>query len=96
MKSVKNVIIILASTILLFMVIKLLGAGSTEEEVKRLKSGIVSVGLGIFLMQIAYSLVFFFIRVDPSTGQPLGINGSLALDINRGILLPLTSFLFTF
>ncbi|MBP9780201.1 hypothetical protein KBD33_06320, partial [Candidatus Gracilibacteria bacterium] len=51
---------------------------------------------GIFLMQIAYSLVLFFIRVDPSTGQPLGINGSLALDINRGILLPLTSFLFTF
>ncbi len=88
-KSVKNVIIILASVVLLFMVIKLLGAGSTEEEVKRLKSGIVSVGLGIFLMQTAYSLVMFFTNAN-------AVNGSLALDINRGILLPLTSFLLTF
>lgn len=89
MKSVKNVIIILASVVLLFMVIKLLGAGSTEEEVKRLKSGIVSVGLGIFLMQTAYSLVMFFTNAN-------AVNGSLALDINRGILLPLTNFLLTF
>lgn len=71
------------------MVIKLLGAGSTEEEVKRLKSGVVNVGLGIFLMQTAYSLVMFFTKAD-------AVNGSLALSINKGILLPLTSFLLTF
>lgn len=76
MKSVKNVIIILASVALLFMVIKLLGAGSTEEEVKRLKSGVVNIGLGIFLMQTAYSIVMFFTKAD-------AVNGKLALKINE-------------
>ena len=60
------------------MVVKLLGAGSTEEEVKRLKSGVVNVGLGIFLMQIAYSLVMFFTGPDVTA-----VNGSLALKINE-------------
>lgn len=58
---------------------------------KRLKSGVVNVGLGIFLMQTAYSIVMFF------TGPGVtAVNGSLALSINKGILLPLTSFLLTF
>ena len=43
---------------------------------KRLKSGVVNVGLGIFLMQTAYSIVMFFTKAD-------AVNGKLALKINE-------------
>lgn len=71
------------------MVIRLLGASGTEEEVKKLKSSVVAIALGIFIMQSAYVFVNFFLEKN-------AVNASTAMSINEGILLPLTNFLIVF
>jgi hypothetical protein len=53
--QIKNVMIILAVIFLVIAVIKLLFSPNGEEDVKKWRSSIIWVSVGIFVMQIAFS-----------------------------------------
>lgn len=88
-RSIKNIVILLAWTVLIVLVLRLIASGTTEEEVKRLKSGIVGIAIGIFLMQTAAMLVGFFL-------DEKSIDWQVAYRIYENILAPLAQFLMTF
>lgn len=69
--------------------LRLISAGATEEEVKRLKSGIVGIAIGIFVMQTAATLIGFFLSEQ-------SVNGQVAYNIYEKILAPLAQFLMSF
>ncbi len=54
--QIKNVMIILAVIFLVLAVIKLLFSPNDEENVKKWRNSIIWVSVGIFVMQIAFSV----------------------------------------
>lgn len=74
---------------MIILVLRLISSGVTEEEVKRLKSGIVGIAVGIFIMQSAATLIGFFLSEQ-------SIDGQVAYNIYEKILAPLAQFLMTF
>jgi hypothetical protein len=73
-KQIKDIMVFLAVIFLAIAIIKLLFSPNDEESVKKWRKNIIWVSVGIFVMQIAYSVWSNLILSD-STQQ---INGGIA------------------
>jgi Type IV secretion system pilin len=87
--NIKNIIMVLAVIFLIIAVIKLLFSPNDEENVKKWRSSIIWVTVGIFLMQIVFSVWSALILQDTSSG----IDGSLGWVIWERILGPIVGIL---
>lgn len=87
--NIKNVVMVLAVIFLVLAVIKLLFSSNDEEHVKKWRSSIIWVTVGIFFMQMTFSIWRALILPDESSG----INGSLGWTIWESVLGPIVSIL---
>jgi Type IV secretion system pilin len=66
--NIKNFFLAIAVIFLIIGVLKLLFAGGDEEKIKRWKSNIIYVSIGIFIMQLAFSVWNSLMINDPNAG----------------------------
>lgn len=90
--GIKNFFIGIAIIFLIIWVLKLLFSGAGDEDVKKWKSNIIWVSIGIFVMQIAFSAWNTFLILDPGTT----LGSELWWKIWTNIFSPMVSILQTF
>ena len=66
--NIKNFFLAIAVIFLIIGVLKLLFAGGDEERIKKWKSNIIYVSIGIFVMQLAFSVWNSLMINDPNAG----------------------------
>ena len=87
--NLKNIVIVLALIFLAVGIIKLLFSSNDEEHVKKWRSNIIWVTVGIFVMQISYS-VWEALILD---NTDRGINGNLGWSIWLQVFSPIVNVL---
>ena len=95
--QIKNIFIVLAVLFLIFSVIRLLFSPNDEESVKKWKNNIIWVSVGIFVMQIAFSVWKTMIIQDIGTNIDAKLGWAIWLQVFSpivGILQLLASFGF--
>lgn len=86
-KSMKNVFFFIAWIYLLILVLRILFADKTEEEISRYKNGVIWISIGLIVMQMAFS--FVNVLFDE------WVSGGLAANFISKIINPLIDLLET-
>lgn len=95
--NIKNFFLAIAVIFLIIGVLKLLFAGGDEERVKKWKSNIIYVSIGIFVMQLAFSIWNTLMINDPNAGVSSILGWQMWVNIFSplvGMLQVLASFGF--
>lgn len=88
--NIKNAFIAIAVIFLIFSVIKLLFSSNTDEDAKKWRNSIIWISVGIFVMQIAYSV--WSTMILSSRGD--FVDARLGWQLWKSVLEPLVNLMY--